>query len=102
MTWAADISGKWKASVPTPNGNTHEVQMNFKQDGEKLTGTVGNHEGDTEIVDGKVVGDQVSFAINRPNGQIALAGTAAGDEMKLSLAMGDRKIEFTAKREAAK
>lgn len=102
MTWAADLTGKWKATVSTPNGNTMDVQMNFRQDGEKLTGTVGNHEGETDVLDGKVVGDKVSFAVERNNGKVVLTGTAAGDELKLSVEMGERKLEFTAKREAAK
>lgn len=63
--WAADISGKWTADVQGRNGNTMTVTMNFKADGDKLTGTVGGRMGDTEISDGKVDGDTVSFSVVR-------------------------------------
>src|SRR5690348_1137646 len=53
VTWAADVTGKWTAQVPGRNGNTREVTMNFKADGDKLTGTMGGQRGDAEISDGK-------------------------------------------------
>lgn len=62
---AADVSGKWTAEMQGRNGNTMTVTMNLKADGEKLTGTVSGRMGDTEISDGKVAGDDVSFTVVR-------------------------------------
>src|SRR3954468_12907211 len=67
---AADATGTWKWSVER-NGNTIETTLKLKQDGEKLTGTInsGRQGGsDTEIEDGKVKGDAVSFKVTRTFG----------------------------------
>jgi hypothetical protein len=41
------------------------VTFNLKADGDKLTGTVAGMRGETEISDGKVDGDNVSFSVVR-------------------------------------
>jgi len=63
--WAADATGKWTGEMQGRNGNTMNVSLNLKADGAKLTGTVGGQNGDTEISDGKVDGDSVSFTVVR-------------------------------------
>ncbi len=63
--WAADVTGKWTAEMQGRNGNTMTVTMALKADGDKLTGTVSGRNGDTEISDGKVDGDNVSFTVVR-------------------------------------
>jgi hypothetical protein len=62
--WAADATGKWTGEVQGRNG-TMNVNLNLKADGAKLTGTVGGMNGDTDISDGKVDGDNVSFTVVR-------------------------------------
>lgn len=63
--WAADASGKWTAEMQGRGGNTMTVTMNLKADGGKLTGTVSGRGGDTEITDGKVDGNDLSFSVVR-------------------------------------
>ena len=63
--WAADVSGKWTAEMQGREGNTMTITMNLKADGDKLTGTVSGRMGDTDISDGKVDGDNVSFSVVR-------------------------------------
>jgi len=58
--WAADIGGKWTAEMETPRGPS-EMSFEFKVDGENLTGTITNRRGESEIEDGKIEGDTVSF-----------------------------------------
>lgn len=98
--FGADVTGKWKARVAGPDGDI-DVVMNFKQDGDKLTGSVGGPQGDRDITDGKVEGDKVSFAVERSSGKLLLSGTVAGDQMKLVVDIGDRKLDINARREAA-
>jgi hypothetical protein len=62
---AADATGKWTAEMQGRNGNTQTVTMNLKADGGALTGTVSGRMGDTEISEGKVDGDNVTFVIVR-------------------------------------
>ena len=101
FAFAGDVTGKWVASMETPNG-TRETTFNFKADGAKLTGTVSGRQGDSQIQDGKVDGDNISFSVVRNfNGNEMKAlykGTLAGAELKLKMEMGDRNSEMVAKR----
>src|ERR1700685_597661 len=63
--WAADVTGKWTAEMEGLGGNTMTVNMNLKADGDKLTGTVSGRNGDTDITDGKIDGDNITFKVVR-------------------------------------
>lgn len=85
---AGDPSGKWEATIQSPRG---EMKMNFnlKADGETLTGTVGNEMmGDSEIQDGKISGDDISFKQVMERGErkmtIEWTGKIKGDELELT------------------
>ena len=100
---AADVAGTWKASVETPNG-TFESTFTFKVDGGKLTGKVASQMGETEISEGKIDGDKLSFTVSREmNGQtfkITYDGVVSGSEMKLTIHFPgrDEGFEMTAKK----
>lgn len=105
--WAADASGKWTADVQGRNGNTMTITMNLKADGSKLTGTVGGRMGDTEISDGKVDGDNISFTVVREfNGnqfKQNYQGKLDGDTIHFTIKMeggmgGGRERKMDAKR----
>jgi hypothetical protein len=104
--FAADaVTGKWAADVPGRGGNTQKVTMDLKADGDKLTGTISNPQGDTAITDGKVSGDTVTFTVTREmqgnTVKMNYTGKVAGDEIKFSVVreggQGQAR-EFTAKR----
>ena len=87
------------------DGNKREVSMNLKVDGSKLTGTVGGPMGDTDISDGKVDGDTITFSVVREfNGnqmKMNYTGKVTGDEIAFKVARDGgegRTNEFTAKR----
>jgi hypothetical protein len=87
---AADVTGKWTYEMQGRGGGpARQVTLTLKQDGDKLTGSVPGMRGggDTEISNGKVDGDKVSFEVKREfNGNTMVtkySGTVAGDEMKL-------------------
>lgn len=85
--WAGDISGTWTGEIQGPNGNI-ALTYSFKQDGEKLTGTVAGPQGDPIAIDeGKVIGDKVSFSVNvQFNGgtKFVSEGTVKGEEITLT------------------
>lgn len=105
MAFAADVTGKWTAETQGRNGPQTQT-FDFKADGAKLTGTVaGGRGGPTEITDGKVTGDKISFKVSRTMGDRTMVqtfeGTVAGDEIKLSAkveGMDQPAREMTAKR----
>ncbi len=94
---AADVSGKWTYEQPGRGGGPgRPVTITLKADGAKLTGQIPGmgRGGDappppTEITDGKVDGDKISFTVKRetPNGvmETKYTGTVSGDELKLKV-----------------
>ncbi len=102
--FGADISGNWRAtSDGGPNG-AMERTFQFKQDGAKLTGeTTSSMMGKSEIKDGKVEGDTVTFTIsvkfqdNEMN--LTYKGKITGNEIKFTVdGVGGQAIEWNAKK----
>jgi hypothetical protein len=100
---AADFNGKWTANIETPMGS-QTITLNFHVDGAKLTGTVTSPRGESEISEGKVDGDSISFVqvmhFNDNEFKITYSGKADGaDTIKFTRQMGDRPAaEFSAAR----
>lgn len=89
---AANVDGTWEAEIETPRGAT-VVRFVLRSDGDKLTGSVGNETmGESEIQDGKVTGDQVSFVQVMTRGDFEMRfryeGTVRDDELELTRTMG--------------
>ena len=109
---AADVSGKWTFEMAGRGGQSRQVTITLKQDGSTLTGSVpgmgrgGQGGQETQITNGKVDGDHVTFEVHREfNGNEFVQkfdGTVSGDEMKLKITRqtqdGEQTSEVTAKR----
>jgi hypothetical protein len=109
---AADVSGKWVYEQPgRGGGNPVQVTLSLKAEGSKLTGTVSrpgrNGNMESEITDGKVSGNDISFKTTMQFGGNSMtseySGTLSGDELKLKVTSPGRDgnmmtREFTAKR----
>ena len=101
--WSADISGKWTAQVPGRSGNMREVTFMFKASGGSLTGTMSGRNGDLQISDGKISGDDVSFSVTQEFGgnsvKQTFTGKASGSEIKFKREGGrGEPVEFVAKK----
>jgi hypothetical protein len=99
---AADLTGKWNATVETPRG-TQNITFDFHVDGATLTGKVTSQRGETDIQDGKIDGDNLSFSqtvnFNGNEMKINYTGKVDGDTIKFTRTVGDRPaVEFTAAR----
>lgn len=84
--WAADVNGKWTAEFETPRGPS-EMEFDFKVDGDKVTGTVSNQRGESEIQDGKIEGETISFKQVMSFGReitILYTGKISGDEIEFT------------------
>jgi hypothetical protein len=95
---AADVSGTWTASFDTQVG-VQKYTYTFKVDGNKLTGKAKSELAmtETEIVEGTVNGDDISFVENL-NFQdmplrIVYKGKISGDELKLTRTVLDMFTE---------
>jgi hypothetical protein len=98
---AEDVSGAWKASMQSPDGQSMELVFNLKADGAKLTGTVTSPMGELPISEGKVDGDKIEFTVETEQFKVVHKGTFSGDTMKLNVDMGGQTMEMTAKRSAS-
>jgi len=99
---AADIAGKWTASFDTQIG-VQNYTYTFKVDDAKLTGTAESQFGKTDITEGTVKGDEISFVENldfQGNAlKITYKGKISGDEIKFTRNVADMVTEeFVAKR----
>ena len=93
---ATDVTGDWTTQMQTPNGDV-TLTFHFKQNGDKLTGTVETSMGGGpfEISNGKVDGVKLSFDTSFQGTAINHVGTISGDEIKLNAKSDDGQMPPT-------
>lgn len=97
MMLAGDVNGKWKAVAQGPEGQV-EVTFQLKAEGSKLTGTANTPMGEIAISEGTVDGDKIQFTVATDQFKVLHKATLAGDEMKMTVELGDQSFEMVAKR----
>ncbi|MBM3790488.1 MAG: hypothetical protein FJW35_09085 [Acidobacteria bacterium] len=100
----ADVSGAWDMTVQA-GGETAEVALVLRQEGERLTGTYRGRMGETGL-SGTVRDDRIGFSVTLRFRDIAFtvsyAGTVEGDRMTGTADFGDgRSGRWTARRRPA-
>jgi alpha-N-arabinofuranosidase len=107
--WAADITGVWKAQFDTQRG-LQKYTFTLQQDGTKVTGNasaeVNGPKRESELKEGKIEGDTVSFVeplnIQGNDLRITYTGKVSVNEIKFTRQVGDfATTEAVAKRESA-
>jgi hypothetical protein len=92
----ADITGTWTASFDTQIG-VQNYTYTFKVDGTKLTGTAKSDNGNVQITEGAVNGDDVAFVENLDfqgmQLRIVYKGKVSGDEIKFTRTILDMFTE---------
>ena len=103
VVFAADVSGKWTSEFDSPIGRQRYV-FEFKVDGTTLTGTATQSDrGSTDIKEGKISGDDISFVelvtVEGSQLRIEHKGKVAGDEIRLRRKAADfAEYDIVAKR----
>jgi len=96
-----DVAGKWETTRETPNG-TMTSTFTFQVDGNKLTGTIGSQRGDTEISEGAIDGNKISFKIVMTRGdrtmEMVYSGTVEDDTITGTMQTPRGEQPWTAKR----
>jgi hypothetical protein len=94
--FAADITGTWTASFDTQVG-VQNYTYTFKVEGNKLTGHMKSQYSDTDIQEGTVNGDDISFVENMTfEGmplRIVYKGKISGEAIKLTRNVADIATE---------
>ena len=93
LLYCADVTGKWKGTIDA-GGETHDLTFDLKASGDTLTGTFGAAGGQSsEIKDGKVQGDTVSFwAMSEYQGQaikLVFKGQVLESEIHFTMGLDD-------------
>ena len=93
-----DVTGKWNCSVEAP-GRSGSPKFDFKQDGEKLTGTFEGMLGKANLT-GTVKDNKIEFKFTvRIVGEVAYSGEVLDNgTMKGKVKYGDVGGTFTGKR----
>jgi hypothetical protein len=84
----AKFDGVWDCTMKTPMGEQKTV-LTIKSEGDTFTGTNVGSQGSTEIRDGKIDGDTISWTMDvkspfpmKLEGKLALAGDALSGAIK--------------------
>jgi hypothetical protein len=93
LLYCADATGKWKGPLQAPDGN-HDLTFDLKASGDTLTGTFsGAVAQPSEIKDGKIQGDTVSFwAMAEYQGQpikLVFKGQVLESEIHFTMGLDD-------------
>ena len=100
-SFAANITGNWTMDDKDLDGNPYTATYLLKQEGAVLTGTVTALDETSNISNGKVDGNKISFAVARSDANYTLEGAVDGDEIKMTLKSDDPNFtahEVTLKR----
>jgi hypothetical protein len=85
-TAKAAASGNWNTALILGDGNRIEGTLKLKQDADRLTGVSIRNENETQIQDGKIAGDEITFIVIRDrDGRKVTAkykGKISGDTVK--------------------
>jgi hypothetical protein len=96
-----DVAGKWETTRETPRGTMTSTFI-FELDGNKLTGTVGSSRGDTEISEGTIDGNKISFKVVMTMGdrtfEMSYSGTVEDDTITGTMETPRGEVPWTAKR----
>jgi len=97
VAFAADFNGKWTSEFDTQIGH-QKYTYEFHVDGAKLTGKAINEQfGSADIQDGKIDGDNITFAevlnFNGNDLKITYTGKIDGDQIKFTRNVGDFATE---------
>lgn len=97
------VDGQWEGEAETPRG-IQEIAFDFTEADGVLTGTITTRRGESDIEDGTVMGNEISFkqtlSFQGREFVLAYTGELDGDEITFTREVEgrDRSQEFTATR----
>jgi hypothetical protein len=105
LAQTTNVAGAWDLTLSTPQGE-NTVNVTFKQDGDKLTGTLSSPMGEVPLTGTATAGSLKATANLDVQGmalEMAFTGKVAGDTLDGMVKVGDfGEFPFTGKRAASK
>jgi hypothetical protein len=101
--FAADVDGKWKGTLSTPNGDI-PIGFTFKADGAALAGSMTGMDGnDIAIKDGAIDGTNISFSVTLDFGgmpfKLSYKGVVSAEDIKFTGDAGGMPFELLVKKD---
>lgn len=93
----ADINGKWAGYI-VYNGTDIPLSYNFKSDGDKITGTAETPLGLSEIKEGKIEKDVLTFKIDLNGETVTHTGQIFADSINMKINYQGADMATTLKR----
>jgi hypothetical protein len=90
-----NLTGKWNSVFKRSDGTPMETTLQLKQSGEKLSGSQAFNENETEIRDGKVEGDNVTFRVVRERDGRTVTSKYKGKIQKDNSIKGEIESDWT-------
>jgi len=88
-----DLTGKWKGSIITGDGNQVPLTYIFKVDGTKLEGMIQTPQDDLKIYDGKITSDkEFTFKVDVNGDAVESKGKYYGDSVIVDPILSGDKI----------
>lgn len=101
QTKAVDVTGTWEITSETSRG-TMTRNVTFKQEGDKLTGSIETRSGSVPIQNGSIDGNKISFTVVFSRGgnnfEMTYMGTIDGDTAKGTFQTPRGEVPWTGKR----
>ena len=79
--FAADVAGKWNAVAKDPSGTEIKAELSLKQEGGKLTGTMGGPEGTIQLEDVEFKGNVLTYKLDYGGTPVTVKMTLDGDKL---------------------
>lgn|SRR5215217_7762683 len=86
----ADLNGKWKGTLKMADFEL-PLTYTFKVDGETVTGACSTDQGDLPILNGKIKGNDFTFALDIQGQQMPQTGKFYGDSTVITSEFGGQK-----------
>lgn len=80
--FAADVAGKWNVVAKDPSGTEIKAELSLKQEGDKLTGTIGGQEGTIPLEDILFKENVLTYKLEYNGTPVAVKMTLDGDKLK--------------------
>lgn len=93
VLFASDFDGKWKTTIQTDMGEM-SFTMDYKVDGETVSGTLSSDMGDLPFSGGKVSGNQIEYTLDIQGMKITHKGTLDGDKINVKSSGDYGESEF--------